>query len=293
MRSPFGPIALAVLALAVAGPTVLKAADAAAPDKAAAKPAAAKPAKAAAAPGKFARAASDVRKKPKYPGPQGESWDSIKLLPDFGGVWSIPLPGSGSKLGRPPNEKPEYTPAAQAKLDAFNKSKANGDNTQTDHANCLPFAYPSSMGLYPIELLMTPGKVTVAIETDSQMQRIFTDGRPVPDDPDLTFQGTAVGHWEGDTLVSEVVGLEDAPKMEINPGVGHGPKLKIVQRTRLIQPDVLEIQWTYLDPDTLAKPWVVTRWFERHRDWDLQEYNCAQNNHDAADDKGRPSMKLN
>ncbi|MEO6340292.1 MAG: hypothetical protein ABIO39_09660 [Caulobacteraceae bacterium] len=287
MRLPLGPIAVAALALMIVGP------PAAAGE--AAKAAAAAPAKAkTGAPAKFARAASDVRGKPKYPGPQGESWDSIKLLPDFGGVWSIALPGSKSKLGRPPpGPKPEYTPAAQAKLYAFNKSKVNGENSQTDHANCLPFAYPGSMGLYPIELLMTPGKVTVAIETDSQMQRIFTDGRPVPDDPDLTFQGTAVGHWEGDTLVSEVVGLEDAPKMEINPGVGHGPKLKIVQRAHLIQPDVLEIQWTYIDPDTLVKPWVTTRWYERHRDWDLQEYNCAQNNHDAADEKGRPSMKLN
>ena len=272
MKSPvaIGPLAVAILALMIAGPPAT-----------------------AGAPAKMPRAASDVRGKPKYPGPQGESWDSIKQLPDFGGVWSIPLPGSGSKLARPPAVKPEYTPAAQAKLAAFNASKVNGENSQTDHANCLPFAYPASMGLYPIELLMTPGKVTVAIETDSQMQRIFTDGRPLPDDPDLTFQGTAVGHWEGDTLVSEVVGLEAAPKMEIAAGVGHSDKLKIVQRTHLVQPDVLEIQWTYIDPEVLVKPWVVTRWYERHRDWDLQEYNCAQNNHDAADEKGRPSMKLN
>jgi hypothetical protein len=241
--------------------------------------------------GKIPRAASDVRGKYNYPGPQGESWDAIKQLPDFGGVWSAPLPGTGG-VRSPPAGQPTLTPAYKAKLDAFNASKAKGENTQTENANCLPFAFPRSMQIYPIELLMTPGKVTVAIETDSQMQRIFTDGRPINEDPDLTFQGYATGHWEGDTLVSEVHGLVAAPQMEIVPGAGHSDKLRIIQRIRLAQPDVLEIQWTYIDEEALAKPWVVTRLYERHRDWDIQEYNCSQNNRDAADDKGRPSMRL-
>ena len=247
---------------------------------------------AAAPQGKIPRAASDVRGKPKYPGPQGESWDSIKQLPDFGGVWSAPLPGTAGGVRSPPAGQPSLTPAYQAKLDAFNASKARGENTQTDNANCTPFAYPRSMQIYPIEFLVTPGKVTIAIETDSQMQRIFTDGRPINQDPDESFQGYAVGHWEGDTLVSEVHGLVKAPQMEIVAGAGHSDKLFITQRVRLTAPDVLEIQWTYNDSEALTKPWTVTRLFERHRDWDIQEYNCAQNNHDAADDKGRPTMKL-
>lgn len=241
--------------------------------------------------GDIPRAGSDVRTRPKHPGPQGESLDSIKQLPDFGGVWAPPLPGKGG-VRSPPAGKPSLTPAYKAKLDAYNAAKARGENTQTEHANCQPFAYPSSMGLYPIEFLMTPGKVTIAIETDSQMHRIFTDGRPPNDDPDLSFQGYAIGHWEGDTLVSEVRGLVPAPQMEIVTGAGHSDKLKITQRARLVSRDVLEIQWTYDDVEALTQPWVVTRLYERHRDWDIQEYNCTQNNHDAADEKGRPTMRL-
>jgi hypothetical protein len=241
--------------------------------------------------GKIPRAAADVRGKPGYPGPQGESWDSIKRLPDFGGVWSAPLPGT-TGVRSPPAGQPPLTAPYKAKLDAYNAAKAKGENTQTENANCVPFAYPRSMGIYPIEFLMTPGKVTVVMETDSQMQRIFTDGRPVNEDPDLSFQGYAVGHWEGDTLVSEVRGLVPAPQMEIVPGAGHSDKLKIFQRARLVSPNVLEVQWTYDDVEALTQPWVVTRLYERHRDWDIQEYNCAQNNHDAADEKGRPTMRL-
>jgi hypothetical protein len=237
--------------------------------------------------GPFARAASDVRGKTGgASGPQGESLDSIKQLPDWGGLWQGKMGGARGSAPEPP----QFTPPYAARLKAFNDAKTRGENVQSAHANCMPFAFPSSMGIYPFEFLMTPGKVTVAIETDSQMRRIFTDGRKLPDDPDLSFQGYSVGHWEGDTLVVKTRGLVPSPQMEIMEGVGHSDKLVIDETIRLVGPDALEIKWTYDDPVVLAKPWTQTRVFYRHRDWDLEEYNCAQNNHDAADDKGRPSM---
>ena len=233
------------------------------------------------------RAASDVRSKSaQWPSPQGESWDAIKQLPDWSGVWQ----GSISSFKPPP--PPQLTPAYAARMAAYNAAKARGENLQTAHANCMPFAFPSSMGIYPVEFLFTPGKVTVAIETDSQMRRIFTDGRKLPADPDLAFQGYSVGHWEGDTLVDDTTGLVPAPQMEIMDGLGHSDRLRIHERIHLVGPDSLEVSWTYDDPEVLAQPWTVTRVYQRHRDWDLEEYNCSQNNHDAADDKGRPSMRL-
>ena len=237
--------------------------------------------------GPFPRAASDVRGKAAgASGPQGESWESIKQLPDWGGVWQGSIGGGRRQRPDPPDLTPEYA----AKLAAYNDAKKRGENLQTAHANCMPFAFPSSMGIYPFEFLFTPGKVTVAIETDSQMRRIFTDGRKLPDDPDASFQGYSVGHWEGDTLVVKTRGLVPSPQMEIMEGVGHSDKLVIDESIRLVGPDSLEIKWTYNDPIVLAKPWTQTRVFQRHRDWDIQEYNCSQNNHDSADDKGRPSM---
>ena len=60
---------------------------------------------------------------------------------------------------------------------------------------------------YPMEFLFTPGKVTIMIEAYSQWRQIFTDGRKHPEDPDLTFNGHSIGHWEGDTLVVDTVGF--------------------------------------------------------------------------------------
>ena len=80
-------------------------------------------------------------------------------------------------------------------------------------ANCLPPGMPGIMGQpYPMEFLMTPGQVTIVIEAYNQIRHIYTDGRPLPADPDPTFYGTSVGHWEGDTLVAETVGFAQVPR---------------------------------------------------------------------------------
>ena len=57
--------------------------------------------------------------------------------------------------------------------------------------------------------MFTPGKVTIIQEAYMQVRRIFTDGRPLPEDPDPTYNGSSVGHWEGDTLVATTVGLRE------------------------------------------------------------------------------------
>ena len=216
----------------------------------------------------------------------GNSWESIAKLPDWAGVWQ---PGGGGGRARP--EEAVLTPPYAAKLAAFKAAQAKGENTQTAAANCVQVSPPGSMRLpYPIEFLFTPGKVTVAIETDHMMRRYFLDGRPLPDDPDLTFQGYSVAHWEGDTLVATTIGLVKAAT--IAQGIGHSDQLKIEERIHLSGPDALQIQTTITDPVVLAKPWVTTTNYVRHRDWDIKEYECTENNHDGADEFGRPFMKL-
>jgi hypothetical protein len=143
---------------------------------------------------------------------------------------------------------------------------------------------------YPVEFLFTPGKVTVAIEAYSQMRRIFTDGRKLPEDPDPSFQGYSVGHWEGDTLVVETVGLLD--NSSLAPGVGHSDQARILERIRRISPETIEIQQTITDPKTITEPWVSVHRYQRHKDWDIKEYICDQNNRDSADEKGRAGLDI-
>ena len=92
-----------------------------------------------------------------------------------------------------------------------------------------------------MEFLLTPGQVTIVIEAYNQIRHIYTDGRPLPEDPDPTFYGTSVGHWEGDTLVAETVGFEDIPRGLTFP---YSDKMKIVERFRLTAPDTMSIETT-------------------------------------------------
>ena len=102
---------------------------------------------------------------------------------------------------------PSFTPEYEAKRRAFANQPPAEDNYT---ANCLPPGMPGIMGQpYPMEFLLTPGKMTIVIEAYTQVRHIYTDGRPLPEEPDPKFFGTSIGRWEGDTLVTETVGFSD------------------------------------------------------------------------------------
>jgi hypothetical protein len=222
-------------------------------------------------------------------GPQGRTWAEIAKLPDWGGVWDT----DWSKLFGPGGRtQPDLTPAYKAQYDAWKAAQKEGENLQTTTANCLPPGIPQIMQQpYPMEFLFTPGKVTIAIEAYNQMRRVFTDGRPHPKDPDPLWYGHSIGHWDNGDLIIDTVGFDTAT--EIAPGVHHSDKMHTVERVHLLDPNRMEITTTITDPEALAKPYVVKMQYVRHRDWDIKEYICEQNNHDHSDAEGRPSMKLN
>ncbi len=227
---------------------------------------------------------------PNASGPQGDTWASIAKLPDWQGIWELNWRAGGG-LGAARPAPPKLTPAAQAKLDAYKKAQESGKDLQPDQANCLPPGMPGMMTQpYPIEFLYSPGKVAIATEAYMQLRQVFTDGRAHPKDPDPLFNGHSTGHWEGDTLVVDTVGF--VPWSMLSPGVGHGEDMHIVERIRRTGPEVIEIKQTITDPKVLAEPWTVSHFYKLVKD-DLREYECEQNNHDSADDEGRPGIKVN
>lgn len=219
----------------------------------------------------------------------GGTWASIAKLPDWQGIWELDWQHRGGLAAARP-APPKLTPAAQAKLDAYKKAQKEGEDVQPVQANCLPPGMPEIMTQpYPIEFLYSPGKVAIAIEAYMQLRHIYTDGRPLPKDPDALFMGTSVGHWEGDTLVVNTIGF--VPWSFISPGIGHSDQMHILERIRRTGPDALQIEQTITDPKVLTEPWTVVHFYKLVKD-DLREYECEQNNHDSADDEGRPGFKV-
>jgi hypothetical protein len=226
------------------------------------------------------------------PPPAAPDYASLAKLPDWSGVWDplfAPRPTPGQARPAPPKLTPAYA-SQYAKYQAKNRSTP-GINFVSTVASCVPPGVPQSMQEpYPIEFLFTPGRVTILIETDSIVRRIYTDGS-APSDPDPSYQGTSVGHWEGDTLVVETSAI--LPETSAVNGVnGHSDKLHVTERIRLKEPDVLEITTTRVDPAVFVEPYTTTAYYRRHRDWKIMEYVCQQNNHDALDEHGNPAFSL-
>jgi hypothetical protein len=233
-------------------------------------------------------AASTIGSAGGTPPPDAQAWAAIGKLPDFSGVWELVFARGG-----PPPEAPALTPEYAAKLKAYQNEQAKGGQQDNTTANCLPPGMPQIMNQpYPMEFLFTPGKITIVIEAYSQMRRIFTDGRKHPEDPDLTFNGHSIGHWEGDTLVVDTVGF--VPETPLGQGgLQHSDKMRIEERFRITAPDRMEIRTTVYDPVALTKPWSTVKTLARHRDWEIAEYVCEQNNRNFVNDEGKAGIILN
>jgi hypothetical protein len=213
-------------------------------------------------------------------------WTAIAKLPNFTGVWEISRAGGRAGAGR--QSGPVLTPEYEAKRKAFLASAPDDNET----ANCLPPGMPRIMGQpYPMEFLFTPGQVTIVIEAYTQVRHIYTDGRKLPEDPEQRFQGTSVGRWEGDTLVVETVGF--SPLTQIDRGIPHSDKMRIVERFRLTNPDTMSIETTITDPEVLAAPYTTAMTLARHRTWTIAEYVCEENNRNYVDSTGKAGVKLN
>jgi hypothetical protein len=223
----------------------------------------------------------------KAAAPTAADWSALAKLPDFSGVWEIGLGGGGGRGRGAAPQGPSLTPAAAAKRKEL-QSLGREDN-QT--ANCVPPGMPGIMGQpYPMEFLLTPGKVTIVIEAYMQVRHIYTDGRPLPEDPDLKFHGTSVGRWEGNALVVDTIGF--SPLTELAANVPHSDKMRIRERFALTGPDTMSIETTVTDPDVLTAPYTTTRTLQRHRSWTIAEYVCQENNRNFVDEKGKAGIRL-
>jgi hypothetical protein len=245
---------------------------------------------------------------PIYKAPTAADWSALAKLPDFSGVWerggggggrgaaaapaggrgTAPARGAAPGAGARGRGGPSFTPKYEA-MRAAAAGAPQPEDSQT--ANCLPPGMPGIMGQpYPMEFLLTPGKVTIVIEAYTQVRHIYTDGRALPEEPDPKFFGTSIGRWEGDTLVAETVGFNDF--VQHARGVPHGDKMKIVERFRLTDPDTMSIETTISDPDALTAPYTTTASLRRHREWTISEYVCEENNRNSVDQSGKAGIDV-
>jgi hypothetical protein len=113
-----------------------------------------------------------------------------------------------------------------------------------------------------------------------QYRQIMTDGRPLPKDPNPTWNGYSVGHWEGDTLVVETAGFRDDLWLDAsgNPLTEQG---KMTERIRRPNYGTLEVEITINDPKAYTKPWTVKIEQPLILNSELIDYYCLENERDS------------
>jgi hypothetical protein len=119
---------------------------------------------------------------------------------------------------------------------------------------------------FGIEILFTPGRVTMLLEQGPTIRRIFTDGRTHSADPDFTYTGESLGRWEGDTLIVDTRAIRAGTPLVAGTLVTSG-NARVVERIRLADATHLRIDTVVEDPVMLTRPWQYTRTYARSDQW--------------------------
>jgi hypothetical protein len=199
--------------------------------------------------------------------------------PDMSGVWQATGTPAGIDVGRPGGivggGLVPYQPWAEAKYKEYNSALGKDDPA----TRCLPPGPPRINYIFPIQFVQKPGLIVGLYEYMHVFRVIHTDGRPHPRDPNPTFKGDATGHWEGDTLVVDVVGFK--PGWYDQAGNFYTDALHVVERYTLTDADTIAYEVTLEDVKAYTRPWKMSFKFNKKpADFELLEYECSENEKD-------------
>ena len=221
----------------------------------------------------------------------------------------LPVPGSPKPIMQDPAYRyiPNGTPGQQPtqrigdisnpNLKQWAKDVMKKDNDEvlsgkfafTARSSCKPGGVPGFDVLLggALSILQSPREVTMIFSGNNEVRHIMLNV-PHTADPRPSWYGDSIGHYEGDTLVVDTVGLNDKTFLD-NYRTPHSNKLHVTERWRLIENGAkLEILMTIDDPETFNRPWQALRQYDRvNRGFD--EDVCSENNSNHFDfDFGTP-----
>jgi hypothetical protein len=211
--------------------------------------------------------------------------------PDLSGIWDVehnrPCPPGGCadlfvgqefiNIGWSLKGGLPYLPWAAA------IAKQRTEDLRKDDPNsyCLPIGIVR-MHTMPLlkKIIQVPGLVVILNEQYAAYRQIFTDGRPLPVDPNPSWVGYSSGTWEGDTLVVHTTGFRDGLWLDAN-GSPMTDGARITERFRRVSYGKLEIDLTVDDPRAYRAPWTVRLNQFITLDTDLLDYICIENEKDV------------
>jgi len=222
--------------------------------------------------------------------------------PDLSGIWGLPCPiGNAAAVGSfngQPNVycatevaiPPEFGNIGHALKDGLpyqpwaaelvNKTRA-ANRPDDPMSRCLPPGIVR-LDVFPLfrKMVQVPGLLAILNEQNASYRQIFTDGRPLPVDPNPSWNGYSSGKWEGDTLIVETTGFRDGLWLD----TAHSPltdAARVTERFRRVNYGTLELEITVNDPKAYTKLWTIQIKQILAPDTELLDYICAENEKDV------------
>jgi hypothetical protein len=175
---------------------------------------------------------------------------------------------------------PNLKPWVKEIMKKDNAEVLGGKIAFTPSQSCVPAGVPGFLALggnnNPYWFLQTPKEVVIMRAADSQVRRVYLD-IPHSPNPKPSWYGESVGHYEGDTLVIDTIGLNSKTFVDAYR-TPHTEKLHVVERWRMVDNgQAMEATFTVDDPDAFYEPWSGMRRFRRVTQ-QFAEDICAENN---------------
>jgi len=198
--------------------------------------------------------------------------------PDLSGLWMPDLTPYRFDVIQDVKDEWIFRPAAQ---ELFLKRAVNlrHDNPVT---HCLP-AGPQAIfaaGSTRYYRIVQSRSVIALLFELGDFRQIYIDGRALPKDPNPTWVGYSVGHWEGETLVVTTAGFNDKTWLDM-VGHPHSERLRVTEKFRRADFGHMQVEVTYDDPETLTRPLTISVGVHYAADTDMLEYVCKEDERDT------------
>jgi len=197
--------------------------------------------------------------------------------------------GWTSQVIDPPNgQLPPLTPAAQARVRPQNSGSYGPgpfdkfeDLSLYDRCITRGILGSSIAVIYGngLRIAQSPDAVVIGYEMLADSRVIPIDGRKHAQASIKQYVGNSRGHWEGDTLVVETTNMTGKTSIGGNGlGVQHSEQMKLTERIRRVDPEMIEYVARVEDPVTYTAPFTVRMMWTTQPGYEIFEYSCHEAN---------------
>lgn len=175
---------------------------------------------------------------------------------------------------------PILKPWAADQMRHANQDVFNGKMPYVPRERCWPAGVPAYVLEPPFNITIfieTPKEILMIHQNDYQVRHIFMDV-PHSAHPKPSWTGESVGHYEGDDLVVDTIGLNDRTFVD-NYRTPHTTQMHVIERFQLIdRGQTLQDTIRVDDPGAFTMPWTAVQQWKRTARGPIEEDSCAENN---------------